>query len=109
MYGLKEHGYSRPETDLFNTVAEIVEGMFAKTQQPVSEEVVISELSKYRREAKRGSVKMALSFNDKIESVAPTLYAPKGSKFENNRGSTKPSYDIAAAFRAFSELGDKDV
>ena len=109
MYGLKEHGYSRPEMDLFSSVAKIVEDIFAKTQQPVAEEDVISELSKYRREAKPGSVKMALSFNAKIENVTPTLYVPKGFKTAQSSNSKKPSYDIAAAFRAFSEPGGKNI
>ncbi len=109
MYGLKEHGYSRPEMDLFNTVAQIVEEMFEKTQQPVAEEVVISEIGKYRREAKIGSIKMALSFNNKIENVSPTLYVPKGSKSSTKKGARSPGYDIAAAFRAFSASEDKDL
>ena len=109
MYGLKEHGYSRPEMDLFETVTHIVEETFERTQQPVSEEVVVSELNKYRREAKLGSVKMALSFNDKIENVAPTSYVPKGAKAAEISSPRKPSYDIAAAFRAFSEPVDKDI
>ena len=109
MYGLKEHGYLRPEMDLFETVAQIVKETFEKTHQPVAEEVVVEELNKYRREAKVSSIKMALSFNEKIESVSPTLYAPKGSMCLNSKGSRKPNYDIAAAFRAFSEPENKEV
>ena len=108
MYGLKEHGYSRPTMDLFETVAEIVESTFARTQQPVSEDMVVAELNKYRRDANVNSVKMALSFNDRLESVAPSRYAPKNTKLASSGGSKKLRYDIASAFRAFSEAKSTD-
>ena len=44
MYGLKEHGYSRPSTDLFDAAASIVETVFARTHRPVSDAVVMAEL-----------------------------------------------------------------
>ena len=109
MYGLKEHGYTRPTMDLFKTVAEIVESTFARTQQPVSEDVVVAELNKYRRDANVNSIKMALSFNDRIESVAPSRYAPKNSKLASSGGAKKLRYDIASAFRAFSEAESADM
>ena len=69
MYGLREHGYSRPETDLFDAVARIVEAIFARTRRPVSSDSVMAELSKQRRELKLSSVVMALGINDRLETV----------------------------------------
>ena len=108
MYGLTEQGYSRPTMDLFETVAKIVESTFAKTQQPVPEDIVISELHNYRRESHIGSIKMALSFNDRIESVGANRYAPKGSQFGSRENTTKRAYDITAAFRAFSSAQNQE-
>ena len=103
MYGLKEHGYSRPDTGLFESVARIVEEIYSKTQRPVSDEVVIIELGKQRRELNTGSVKMALSFNDKVESVGMGRYIPKASKHIAAIDAPHFNYDIAAAFEAFSD------
>jgi len=80
MYALREHGYSRPTCSLFEAVAQIVEDKFAETQLPVSEEIVAIELKKYRRKFNLNSVKMALSFNDKLESVDGG-YIPKSADF----------------------------
>ena len=109
MYGLKEQGYSRPTMDLFETVAQIVESMFARTQQPVLEDVVVAEVNKYRRDANINSIKMALSFNDRIKCVAPSRYAPKNSKLASSRGSEELCYDIGSAFTAFSETESTDM
>lgn len=101
MYGLKEHGYSRPDTDLFNATAEIVEAIFAKTQRPVAVRVVMTELSKRRRELNYNSVKMALSFNDRLEPIGSERFIPKiytPSKLND----ALHTYDIDAAFQAFS-------
>ncbi len=100
MYGLKEHGYSRPDMDLFDGVARIVEAMFAKTQHPVSEEIVMAELSKHRRELRLNSVKMALSFNDNLKAINGG-FVPKKFSPSEALDSERPQYDIDAAFAAF--------
>ena len=105
-YGLKEHGYTRPENDMFETVARIVEEQFAATQRPVSDETVIAELGKYRREFKRGSVTMALSFNDRLVSVGNGQFVPKASGEDKPAAVKLPEYDIDAAFAAFSSDSD---
>lgn len=80
MYGLREHGYSRPAYSLFQAVAKIVEDKFVETQLPVSEKIVAIELKKYREKFNLNSVKMALSFNDKLEAVDGG-YIPKAADF----------------------------
>ena len=102
MYGLKEHGYSRPDTDLFDSAAQIVEMRFAESQRPVSVDYVIAELSKQRRELKRNSVMMALSFNDKLRAVEGNHYAPKTHVAGKPKDAPRTSYDIDAAFSAFT-------
>ena len=101
MYGLKEHGYSRPEASLFETVAQIVEAAFSRIQRPVTVDYVMEELAKKRRELKRNSVIMALSFNDRLESVRGQ-FVPKGThSSESNQTPLPMSYDMDAAFDAF--------
>lgn len=101
-FGLKEHGYSRPDSDLFAAVAEIVAARFVKTLQPVDFDFVMAELSKQRRELKRNSVIMALAFNDKVEPVGREEYVPKQPASKTSTDATRSEYDIDAAFAAFS-------
>ncbi len=111
IYGLKEHGYNRPETDLFDGAATIVESIFSKTNQPVSQDTVIAELSKQRRELHHNSVAMALSLNDRLESVGHGAYIPKSIAlrgFDTSDIEERSGYDIEAAFAAFSHPDDTE-
>ena len=98
-YGLREHGYSRPKVDMHEAVAQIVEEIYAKTGRPVSSDTVISELSHQRRELKRSSVMMALSFNTKLDDVGGGLYVPRVSVSKKEHHIEK--VDFSAAFDAF--------
>ena len=102
MYGLKEHGYSRPDKDLFESVATIVASVYSETGQPVPENVVMTELNKQRRELHPASVKMALGINEKVRAIAPGVYMPTTPTSGQIGDSSRPRYDIDAAFRAFS-------
>ena len=108
MYGLKEHGYSKPDKDLFESVAYIVEVEYSRTNRPVPDQVVIAELSKLRRELNRNSVIMALGFNDRVEQVSPGRYAPKDSGSKHPTPTSPPHYDLSVAFAAFSAHEDAD-
>ncbi len=101
MYGLKEHGYSRPDTDIFEGVARIVETVYGKTQRPVSEQTVFRELGKERRELSLTSVAMALSFNDRVEPVGRGNYIPKATQSAATLGLDRTTFDLDAAFDAF--------
>ena len=102
MYGLQEHGYSRPDASLFDEVSRIVNAIFERTQRPVSVEVVMTELSKKRRELNRQSVTMALSFSDNLLPVSDGKYVPKKDNSIRSDDSPRLEYDIGAAFQAFS-------
>ena len=105
-YGLTDHGYSRPRSDLFAAVAEIVAKRFSESHQPVSFDFVLAELGKQRRELNRNSVTMALTFNDKVESVGNNEYAPRESGPSPSSDTRNTEYDIDAAFAAFSASAD---
>ncbi len=102
MYGLKEHGYSRPDTDLFEGVARIVETIHARTKRPVSDKTVMRELGKERRELSLTSVTMALSFNGRVEPVGRGMYVPKSAAAPVSPESQLPLIDMDAAFEAFA-------
>ncbi len=102
MYGLQEHGYSRPDASLFDEVSRIVIETFERTQRPVSIEVVMTELSKKRRELSRQSVIMALSFHDNLLPASDGKYMPKENNSIRSDDSPHLEYDIGAAFQAFS-------
>ena len=107
MYGLEEHGYFRPKTDIFEAVAAIVNRKFSETRRPVATGDVFVELSKERRELHASSVNMALSFNDKLESVGSGMYVPVGCG--RQREASDKQYDFAAAFAAFSASEEEDM
>ena len=108
MFGLKVHGYSRPSMDLSVAVLEIVEAIFAETRRPVSEDAVIVELSKQRRELSSSSVKMALSFSDGLEAAGSGRYVPKDMTSSQRESPCAPEYDISAAFEAFRTDSDTE-
>ena len=104
MYGLKEQGYSRPDADIFDAVVQIVEAKFAQDQRPVSVDVVMMELSKQRRELKRGSVAMALGINKRLKPASGGGYVP--STNTPDQSDLQPNYDIDAAFDDLSARQD---
>lgn len=106
MYGLKEHGYSRPISDLSEAVAKIVAARFSETRRPVTIDFVMFELSKQRRELQRNSVAMALSFSDRLDSVGRDEYVPKAYAQSPSSDAGRIEYDIDAAFEAFSSSED---
>lgn len=105
VYGLKEHGYAKPEKDLFESVADIVERIYSETEQPVLDEVVIVELGRQRRELNPTSVRMALGFNSRVEAVGSGRYIPR-SAFKDSGDPSGSHLDISAAFAAFSAAED---
>ena len=102
MYGLREHGYSRPDKDLFESVADIVARVYSQTSNPVSEDVVITELGRQRRELHPNSVKIALSINNRIKTVGTGMFIPNAPTPSETADVPQSRYDLDAAFRAFS-------
>ncbi len=101
-FGLKEHGYERPDTGLYDAIPKVVENEFAKTGRPVAEETVIIEMRKQRRELSIVSVKMVLSLSDKILPCGTGNYLPKSIDQNVLLESSHQQYDIDAAFAAFT-------
>ena len=55
-YALKEWGYERPPTKLFDAVADIVCTDYKKTGRPVSFEKICTEIGKYRQVINKESI-----------------------------------------------------
>lgn len=96
MYGLKEHGYTRPPRGIFDAATSIVEARFAETGRPVPEEFVIAELMKERQYLHPNSATMALTLNKKLTSTGNRCYIPK----EPDSISSEEGYDMDAGFEA---------
>ena len=104
MYGLEEHGYRRPDADLYSQAAQIVKKIFEATGNPVSEAQVINEMRQLRSIVAETSVKMALSLNEQLSSTGNGRYVPKGIQADPG----PPTYDISAAFLAFTASKDEE-
>jgi len=77
IYALEEWGFERPSETLFDTVQEIVTGIFQKTGRPVHINVILGEVSKRRRLINPSSVVMAATLNPKLKTVGSYLFLPK--------------------------------
>lgn len=106
MYGLKEHGYSRPKIDMFDAVVSIVEEKYDETGRPVSYDFVFTELSKQRRELNPNSVMMALTFNERLTDIGGNRFVPKSQATHKSGNAAKDQFDIDVAFAAFSDDED---
>ena len=103
MYGLKEQGYTRPTMGLYDVIPEIVEREFLRTKQPVTDQVVIAELRKDRKELDLTSVTMVLGFSNRIEPLGSGKYVPKAHNPIRSDKIPGSGFDISAAFQAFTE------
>ena len=99
-YGLTEHGYSKPEESLYDSIERIVALKSQETGRSVSLDTIIGELSKERKEFNLSSVPMVLHFSEKIDSVDGGYVPASTSSISTPLSSER--YDIDAAFRAFS-------
>lgn len=107
MYGLEEHGYTRPTRDLFEAAASIVEKRFADTKRPVPDAFVIQELGKERRELHPNSVLMALGINERLTPMGDGRYVPNSRSPDESAPTVPVSYDLEAGFEAFHFDTDK--
>ena len=106
MYGLEEHGYSRPIRDMFEAAASIVEAKYAETGQPVSYDFVMRELSRERQDPTPASVGIALSINNRLKPVGHGKYVPAARATGKQADTANLYYDFDAGFDAF--LSDDD-
>lgn len=103
MYGLTEHGYTKPRKDLAETVAEIVTKEYERTGAAVSIDTVMERMLEYRQLPDKSSVLMALSFNEQIIDLGRSRFVPAGAE-QNRVGavSDDKGYDFGAAFGDFT-------
>lgn len=80
IYALKEWGYRKPETDLFETVRIIVNRLYEETGKPVSHNSILAEIGKYRKAVNPKSVAMAMSLNKKLERLPNNFVVPRNEK-----------------------------
>lgn len=106
MYGLTEHGYTKPHQDLAETVAEIVNHEYGRTGAAVSIDTVMERMLDYRQHPDKSSVLMALSFSDGVTDIGRSRFVPAGT--EPNRidavsDSGDTGYDFSEAFSRFAK------
>jgi transcriptional regulator with XRE-family HTH domain len=76
VYALKEWGYKRPTKGLYDTVEEIVEKKYKNTGRPVSFEVIVAELGKYRKFINPSSMLMSIHSNPVLRRVTQNSFIP---------------------------------
>jgi len=76
-FALKEWGYERPSTTLFDAVAEIVKQRHKVTAQPVHITVIAAELGKHRRLVNPNSLVLATQCNPKLRRIGKNSFVPK--------------------------------
>jgi hypothetical protein len=79
-YALKEWGYDRPESGLYNQVAEIVKRKHAETGAPVPFQVILAEIGRYRRVVRQSSVSMAAYLNPALHPVTSDSFVPRSEE-----------------------------
>ena len=97
MYGLEEHGYSRPYATLEDTAADIVWQLYARSNAPVTFGQIMREMTQFRRESSEKSVLMALSFSERVKRLSGDKFVP----VTNTKGGTPQRLDFSGALSAF--------
>ena len=100
-YGLKEHGYIRPELSLFDTVTKIVQEKHDTTQKPVYINAIVAEMGRYRHEVNPASLAFATSMNMAIREVEKGYFVP--SEVDEEAGLDVNSGNIDRVLREFRE------
>ena len=97
-YALKEWGYERPSSTLFNTVKEIVERKYAETGKPVPFLVIQAEIGKYRKMVNPNSIIFAAYLNENLICVNEDYFTPKSAKESEAESSAKELDSILEKF-----------
>jgi len=87
MFALKEWGYKRPRHSLKETVRRIVEKKYKETHKPVSFEIIVAELGKYRKFVRKSSLNMTIKSNLGLERISNGLVVPRKFRVYAKRGS----------------------
>jgi len=76
-FALKEWGYEHPPETLFNTVTKIVEEKYKETTRPVSFEIIVTEMGKYRQVVKHSSLTIASHCNPNLHRIGKNSFIPR--------------------------------
>ena len=100
-YGLKEHGYMRPDMPLFDTVTKIVKEKYDTTGKAVHITVIVAELGRYRHEVNSASLAFATGLNTAIREVEKGYFAPE--RAVEAAGANVNAEDLDRVLREFRE------
>ena len=100
-YGLKEHGFKRPDLSLFDTVTKIVQEKYAASRKPVHVSVIIAELGRYRQVVNSASIAFATGANTDLHQVDQDYFVPKDGQAELGTGGDANELD--RVLREFKE------
>lgn len=75
-YALREWGFEHPNQGLYESVEHIVRTRYEETLSPVPLSVIVAEVGKLRRMAKRTSVAMAATMNPRLRQVSSSAFVP---------------------------------
>lgn len=76
-FALKEWGYEHPSATLFDTVSKIVEEKYKETTRPVSFEIIVAEMGKYRQFVRNSSLTIASLCNPNLRRIGKNFFIPK--------------------------------
>jgi hypothetical protein len=76
-FALKEWGYEHPSETLFDTVTKIVEEKYKETTRPVSFEIIVTEMGKYRQFVNHNSLTIAVHCNPNLRRVGKNSFIPR--------------------------------
>jgi len=76
-FALKEWGYEHPSETLFDTVTKIVEEKYKETTRPVSFEIIVTEMGKYRQFVNHNSITIAVYCNPNLRCIGKKSFIPK--------------------------------
>ena len=76
-YALKEWGFERPLTPLFDAVTEIVKNIYRRTGKPVPYQIIVAEIGKQRKIVKPSSLIFATHLNPELALVSKDTFIPK--------------------------------
>jgi len=76
-FALKEWGYEHPSEPLFDTVTKIVEEKYKETTRPVSFEIIVTEMGKYRQFVNHNSLTIAVYCNPNLRCIGKKSFIPK--------------------------------
>lgn len=106
IYALKEWGYEKPETDLFELIADIVLENYIVTKRPISLNKIISEVLKVRKMCNENSIIIASGINDRVIQIGKNQFIPisEYNKNINNQIEIKESTDLKNLDDALSKF-----